>query len=58
MMEKPIWFEYLVWDYTDESFPVPKGFRKDTPSDVIEAYKKAKMELEQMQEENPDVKFV
>ena len=58
MMKKPVWFDYLVWDYSDESFPVAKGLRKDTPTSVIEEYKKDTKEFKNEQEENPDVRFV
>lgn len=39
-MGQPEWFEYVVWDYSDPSFPVMKGLKKNTPKDIIEKFKK------------------
>lgn len=39
-LPKPIWFDYVVWGYDDDKEPYIKGFKKDTPQEVIEAYKK------------------
>jgi hypothetical protein len=33
---KPEWFDYAEWDYSDPSFPVFKGLRKDTPPEIVE----------------------
>ena len=37
---RPVWFDYVVWDYSDPSFPVMKGLKKDTPKEIIEQFKK------------------
>ena len=58
MIEKPVWYDYVVWDMSDPSFPVPKGFKPDTPKDVIKAYKKDLKEYQQAQEENPDAEII
>ena len=39
-LDKPIWIDYLVWDNSDPLYPVVKGFKKDTPKEIIEQYKK------------------
>ena len=39
-MAKPIWFDYAEWDYSDPSFPVLMGLRKDTPKEIAEQYEK------------------
>ena len=39
-IERPVWFDYAVWDYSDPSFPVLKGLKKNTPKKVIEQFKK------------------
>lgn len=58
MMAKPVWYDYIVWDFSDPSFPKMVGFEKDTPEDIIEQYKKDKKDFEKMQEENPDAQFI
>ena len=35
---KPIWFDYVEWDYSDPSYPVMKGLRKDTPKEIVEIF--------------------
>lgn len=38
-MAEPIWWKYAI--YEDEGgYPVLKGFRKDTPKEILEAFKK------------------
>ena len=37
---RPEWFDYVVWDYSDPSFPVMKGLKKNTPKKIIEQFKK------------------
>lgn len=37
-MAKPVWFDYVEWDYSDPSFPVMKGLRKDTPREIVKAF--------------------
>ena len=39
-MLKPDWFDYVVWDYSDPSFPVMKGLKKNTPKELVEQFKK------------------
>ncbi len=39
-MAKPVWFDYVEWDYTDPSFPVMKGLRKDTPPEIVKVFRK------------------
>ena len=34
-MAEPEWFRYVEWDYSDPSFPVMKGLRKDTPPELV-----------------------
>ena len=55
---KPIWYDYLVWDFSNEINPVPKGFKKDTPKEIIKAYKKDIEEYQRLQEENPDARII
>ena len=38
-MSEPVWYQYVVWDYSDPSFPVMKGLKKDTPKEIIEKFK-------------------
>ena len=38
-MPRPVWLEYAVYEEED-GYPVLKGFRKDTPEEIIEAFKK------------------
>lgn len=37
---EPVWFRYAEWDYSDPSFPVLIGLRKDTPSEIVEQFKR------------------
>ena len=37
-MEKPVWFDSVEGDYSDPSFPVMKGLRKDTPPEIAERF--------------------
>ena len=54
MIDKPVWFDYLVWDFSDPSFPKSIGFEKDTPKEIIEQYEKDKVQYKKEMEENPD----
>lgn len=38
-MARPEWFDYVVWDYSDPSFPVMKGLKKDTPPEMVKKFK-------------------
>ncbi|MBQ3736234.1 MAG: hypothetical protein II855_04805 [Candidatus Methanomethylophilaceae archaeon] len=33
-IERPVWFSYVEWDYSDPSFPVMIGLREDTPPEI------------------------
>lgn len=35
---KPVWFDYIEWDYTDKWDPRMKGFREDTPEEIKRQY--------------------
>ena len=37
-MSKPVWFDYLVWDYSDPTFPMIVGLREDTPLNIVKQY--------------------
>ena len=37
-MAKPEWFDYVEWDYSNPSFPVMKGLRKDTPPELVKRF--------------------
>jgi hypothetical protein len=39
-MAEPVWFRYTEWDYSDPSFPVMKGLRKDTPPEIVKVFRK------------------
>ena len=58
MIKKPVWYEYVVWDMSDPSFPVAKGFAPDTPKDVLKQYKKDLKAYQKAQEENPDADII
>ena len=58
MMEKPIWYDYIVWDVSDELMPIAKGFKKDTPPEIIRAYKKDLKEYQAQVESDPDAKYI
>lgn len=38
-MDIPEWFSYVVWDYSDPSFPVMKGLKKNTPKELVKKFK-------------------
>lgn len=56
MESKPEWFDYIVWE-TKDGEPTPKGFKKDTPKEMIEKYKKDYEAFWKNQEEHPDEEF-
>ena len=39
-IERPVWFDYCVWDYSDPSFPVLIGLREDTPPEIVREFEK------------------
>lgn len=47
MMERPVWFDYAEWDYSDPSFPVLKGLRKDTPEEIVKAFERDQKRYEE-----------
>jgi len=58
MIEMPVWFEYIVWGQTDAGVPYVKGLKKDTPEEIIQAFKREFKEMQKYMEENPDVRLV
>ncbi len=44
---EPEWFEYVVWDYSDPSFPVMKGLKKGTPKEIVEQFERDQKEYEE-----------
>ena len=55
MLVIPEYFEYIVWDYSDKWNPKIKGFRKDTPPELIEKWKKDCKEINQAIEKGDDL---
>lgn len=49
-MKKPVWFDYVEWDYSDPSFPVIKGLRKDTPPEIVKEFEKDRELLRKAEE--------
>lgn len=47
MIIEPEWFKYVVWDYSNPSFPVMKGLRKDTPKELIKQFEEDQKEYEE-----------
>ena len=39
-MEEPKWFRYVIWDYSDPSFPMMVGLREDTPPELLKQFKR------------------
>ena len=37
-MIKPIWFDYLEWDYSDIMYPKMTGFKEGTPEEIKKQY--------------------
>ena len=50
-MERPIWFDYVEWDYSDPSFPVMKGLREDTPPEIVKRFKRDQREYKRAREQ-------
>ena len=50
-MPRPIWFDYVEWDYPDPSFPVIKGLRKDTPPEIMKEFRKDQREFRKAEKE-------
>ena len=38
-MPEPVWLKYAIYEQKD-GYPILKGFRKDTPKEVLDAFKK------------------
>lgn len=55
---EPEWYQYLVWDMSDELYPKPIGFKKDTPKEILEKYKDSIRELRAEQEEYPNDRII
>ncbi len=54
-MEEPVWFRYVEWDYSDPSFPVMKGLRKDTPPEIVKRFKKDQKMFREAREQGIDL---
>ncbi len=54
-MAKPVWFDYCEWDYSDPSFPVLKGLRKDTPPEIVKAFERDQRMFREAREEGIDL---
>lgn len=52
VMKEPIWWEYIVMEDVD-GVGFVKGFKKDTPPNVIKAYKSDMKKMKKEIEENP-----
>ena len=50
-MAKPVWFDYVEWDYSDPSFPVMKGLRKDTPPEILKVFERDQEAFRKAEEE-------
>lgn len=50
-MPRPTWFDYVEWDYSDPSFPVMKGLRKDTPQEIVKEFKRDQREFRKAEKE-------
>ena len=55
MQSMPEYFEYIVWDYSDQWNPRIKGFKKDTPPELIEKWKKDYKEVEEALSQGRDL---
>lgn len=59
MIEKPEWFDYVVWGYTEDEedglIPYIKGLKKGTPKDIQTKFKKDMKEFQDVRREEPDV---
>lgn len=58
MIEKPVWYDYVVYDMSNPSNPVAVGFRPDTPKEILKAYKKDLKAYQKAKEENPDADII
>ena len=57
-MAKPVWFDYIEWDFSEPSFPRNVGFVEGTPQEIIDAYERDQKRLkrmERMEREHPEV---
>jgi len=58
MMQKPVWFDYVVWAFDEEGFPIMKGLKKGTPKDVIAKYKQDTKQMKEDLRNDPYTKFI
>ena len=49
-VERPVWFGYIEWDYSDPSFPVMKGLREDTPPEIRKRFEEDQKAYEEAYE--------
>lgn len=49
-MARPAWFDYVEWDYSDPSFPVMKGLRKDTSEEIREQFERDQKEYREAED--------
>ncbi len=48
---RPVWFDYAEWDYSDPSYPVLIGLRKDTPEEIVKAFERDQKAYKKAREE-------
>ena len=53
-MPEPVWHKYAVYE-DDDGYPVLKGFKKDTPKEVIEQFKKDREAVQKALEEGKEL---
>lgn len=51
-ISEPIWWEYIVLEDVD-GVGLVKGFKKDTPKEIIDAYKSDIKMMKKNRKENP-----
>ena len=54
-MAEPEWFRYVVWDYSDPSFPVMVGLREDTPPELVKQFKRDQRMFRKAREQGIDL---
>ncbi len=50
-MTKPVWFDYVEWDYSDPMYPVMIGLRKDTPPEIVKQFEEDQRMFEEAREQ-------
>lgn len=53
-MPEPVWLRYAVYEDSN-GVPILKGFKKDTPKEVIEQFKKERKAIEKALEEGREL---